>query len=454
MAHTNDMVAHIWAQGRQESARSHNGQFYCEGRALYSYGPHFVVGYIMPDGTTLITSDRYSLSTGRHISLARNALRVPAIMVPDLTKLVNAFEWLESGDKDLATQRIIHVLQNHVLTMSEDSARYLLGLVGRTRSYDKILREAERARDREEKERTKRETASRLAAAKAFDAMSDVEFMAALADVENKREYIHRHPHRRDLGIYKTPSELVGDYIRRVNQFHKAAKVQRTPALARRIEARLEVLRDRRAQLQKREDLHTKLREYRRNKNTLREKLARRESLTRLECRILAKQALFFADYPSKLISQAARLTLQRIAAECDTLEKLAAEKENRERFERDQETRAAWLAGGRLGRWFNDAHGGVMLRAVDVERDETGRITGGTLETSNGAECPLTHALRAFDMVRKLVAEGKDWKANGQTIRVGHFHIDSISRHGTLTAGCHRINYAEMVRLAEELGL
>ena len=94
------------------------------------------------------------------------------------------------------------------------------------------------------------------------------------------------------------------------------------------------------------------------------------------------------------------------------------------------------------------------MLRATGVERDDTGRITGGTLETSHGADVPLRHALKAFAFVRRVVATGQAWHANGHCIRVGHFRVDSIDTAGTMRAGCHTIHLGEMERLAAALGV
>lgn len=41
----NSMVAHLWANEKQESA--HGSNFYFEGESIYSYGRHFEVGRIV-----------------------------------------------------------------------------------------------------------------------------------------------------------------------------------------------------------------------------------------------------------------------------------------------------------------------------------------------------------------------------------------------------------------------
>ena len=48
--YSNDMVAHVWAQMNKDSGDSNNGQFYFRGPRLYSYGSHFVAGFIDAKG--------------------------------------------------------------------------------------------------------------------------------------------------------------------------------------------------------------------------------------------------------------------------------------------------------------------------------------------------------------------------------------------------------------------
>lgn len=71
-------------------------------------------------------------------------------------------------------------------------------------------------------------------------------------------------------------------------------------------------------------------------------------------------------------------------------------------------------------------------------------------IETSKGAEVPLSHAVRLLPHIRS----GEPYRHNGHTIHVGHFRIDAIDAEGNLTAGCHHIKRAEIDRVAEQLGL
>lgn len=97
---------------------------------------------------------------------------------------------------------------------------------------------------------------------------------------------------------------------------------------------------------------------------------------------------------------------------------------------------------------------GSAYVRAVGVERDTAGAITGGTLETSQGATVPLAHAVRVFRFLKQCRDAGKGWRANGRTLRAGHFSVDSVSPDGGFKAGCHAFAWAEVAELAAALGL
>lgn len=113
------------------------------------------------------------------------------------------------------------------------------------------------------------------------------------------------------------------------------------------------------------------------------------------------------------------------------------------------------WRAGrGALPSGLRHAGGRALLRAVKVERDESGAIVAGVLETSQGASVPLTHALRAFRFLKLCRDAGREWRANGKTLPVGHFRIDMIDAEGNFRAGCHSIGWQEVAALAARLGV
>jgi hypothetical protein len=128
--------------------------------------------------------------------------------------------------------------------------------------------------------------------------------------------------------------------------------------------------------------------------------------------------------------------------AEAAAIAKAEAERKAAERMAEQAETRRAWLAGEShsyrtSGGLLSDETGGALLR-----------INGDTLETSHGADVPLEHAIKAFRFVKLVRESGRTWQRNGKTIRVGHYQIDAIDSNG-FNAGCHRINWPEIERVA-----
>ena len=76
-----ETVAHLWAHKVQDNARTPSGNFYFNGPALYSYGSHFMCGYMMPDEyqrdgqpLVLVNAGSYSMTTSRHMDAMRHAM--------------------------------------------------------------------------------------------------------------------------------------------------------------------------------------------------------------------------------------------------------------------------------------------------------------------------------------------------------------------------------------------
>jgi hypothetical protein len=113
----------------------------------------------------------------------------------------------------------------------------------------------------------------------------------------------------------------------------------------------------------------------------------------------------------------------------------------------------AAWRAGDSNAILRNAYSLPVMLRIVqDSENDaRTGQLSY-SVETSRGAQVPVSHAIRGLQFVRAVVARGEAFQTNGHTFHLGHYKIDRIDVDGTLTAGCHVISYPEIERIAPEL--
>jgi hypothetical protein len=76
-------------------------------------------------------------------------------------------------------------------------------------------------------------------------------------------------------------------------------------------------------------------------------------------------------------------------------------------------------------------------------------RRMGDRLQTSRGAEVPWQAALVVFLKAQRCYATGTTWQRNGETIAIGPFQLDRIEANGDIKAGCHTIQWSEMVALA-----
>lgn len=82
--------------------------------------------------------------------------------------------------------------------------------------------------------------------------------------------------------------------------------------------------------------------------------------------------------------------------------------------------------------------------------------ITGDIVRTSQGAECPIDHAIKAINFwnSRILSPFGKKfvpYHTNGHKIPLGIFTLDSIDEHGIVKAGCHTFPAKEIQRFINQ---
>jgi hypothetical protein len=80
-----DMIAHLWMNKRQESARNSGGNFYFNGDTIYSYGSHFPIARHVEkeagDTAVLMTYRGYSNTTSKHIWMVERAIHGKKIYV-------------------------------------------------------------------------------------------------------------------------------------------------------------------------------------------------------------------------------------------------------------------------------------------------------------------------------------------------------------------------------------
>lgn len=136
-----------------------------------------------------------------------------------------------------------------------------------------------------------------------------------------------------------------------------------------------------------------------------------------------------------------------RAARRAERKQKRKAEIEQK-RFETEElpEIIWAWRAGESIRAFSRfDNRVPIMLRIIESE-------DGQEIETTLGAVFPIEHAMRALPIVERIINAGEKWEANGHSIHLGHYQIDSIDTDGTIHAGCHVIRKDEVLKLIEAL--
>lgn len=373
-------LAHVWNSQTQDEGRNNNGQLYFVGSRLYSYGSHYLVGFIMPDGSVLMNDSSYSITTSKHKSYAANATHNRRrYYVPNLTALDYALRDFESGSashvrRQRATVRA-YLIQN-AAELCEGSGEYVARLFGLSRSLPAIRREAERKAKKAKAEAERKAKAAALADAKHLAEMTAEQFALAIPDGEG-----------RDV----VSGAWIGNreqFTKRLSRAHKAASLA--------------------GQTRRKAILWERLKAIR----------------------------AFERDPEAPLIGPDAE-AIERERAR----RRIEAER-------REAERRQAWLDGQGSGR-FDDASGGALLRI----RGDLGEPEKAELETSHGARVPLLHAIKVFRFVKLIRESAGHWQRNGRTVRVGFYQLDSIDPDG-FNAGCHRINWPEIERVAKLAGV
>jgi hypothetical protein len=182
----------------------------------------------------------------------------------------------------------------------------------------------------------------------------------------------------------------------------------------------------------------------------------------------------------AEILSMAARFQVQDLPdmpeATGDLKEKAKdlaiREREKKAEQKRREEERAAQKRADDLQQ-FNDWLQGVpVLFPSSYRRHENTdhlkvSINGETVVTSQGAEAPLDHVIKALKFYdsRRVTKAFSDAHLNGETcftpyhtnghkIHLGAFVLDSIDEQGNVKAGCHRFTVEEIARFRKQWGL
>lgn len=449
-----DMVFHAFNSQTVDHGRRSDGRVYFEGATLYSYGRHYALAHIMPDGAVLLNSYKRSVSTGQHMSGARAGTRNRAqYFMPHVEDLISNFDFRDIGKPGRVrlerwlSDRYASAMRKGLEAIPDATADYLLSYTGTKPGYWLKLKARLDRKHADYLARTARETlAAAIAKGKRYAAHSDAEIMRECYRIEGveKQEYRKEPGRWSKEWVTLPPSEVLR--VGALREFESLLKSAREYGRNKTLIARLthigRMVRARVKTLQKGEHLSRELQLFMRRKTAFRADLAafNAGSLDRVGHANLAGAASYFMGFRG-----IAPDGLRKLEAACHEFERAAVEREAAERMERERAAREAWLQGegGRYGARFSDINGRALLR-----------VRGEELETSHGASVPLAHAVKAFPLIKLCRETGREWKRNGHTVRVGHFQIDAIDAQGNFKAGCHDIGWNEVERIARQLGV
>jgi hypothetical protein len=490
--YNNSQVAHVWNAQTERRGQSNNGNVYFEGAALYSYGSHFLTGYIMPDGVALLNADSYSVSTNQHQSDARSAVsNRDTFTIAGLTELRDMlqaitaenrsaarkceardiirkhaeslaaarryragasdnYEWLDSPDPE--TGRSYRVTSG---AEPETAGEYLTRLAGLpAASWPKLQREAAKAKAKREAESAKRERESKLAAARRLADLPESEWRRRGLAILNPYHNAGFTSSDADQRLKRLGLELLRA-VKTANaegfskRRRETLKRRRKEAAARMIEAAaIEAILNKRRNLRSDIALVRALADEWRGRDELPADYWRLRALGdgAEALKRLGESHAFRQSTRQRLRFQATRLaaTATRLQEEHGRLAEERHAREAELRAMKAEEQRRLWIAGeAPLVNRFDAESGGAALR-----------IKGNRLETSHGADVPLADAIRAFRFIKLCREAGREWKANGQQVRVGAFRLDWIDSDGNMKAGCHFFTWPEIERAAALAGV
>jgi hypothetical protein len=501
---SNGMTCHVWANQSQLEGRSSNGNISFHGRSLYSYGTHYLLGFIMPDRVAFLNSHNYSITTSKHQTYASRAVSGTRFYINDMTQLGDTFDrvaWImktrregkspAKENADYYSRSLVRIREALLVyadllrgngsrydratdqseVTSECAGQYLANAAGIGRAWPAIVKAAD-----------KRNVANAKASA-----IKTRKHAKALAI-----RYADMSPVDWRLHMRKDHSKYESFYDREAKALFHAQRTAKAEGLSAKRQA---MLKYRRAYALARKNGYEDL-----SAQHKRWDLVRRHIATIRSARdILAENPKLPYTAPVKHGATKAALAALGYLIECQcfpsasrermrfeiarlmgTLPALAALKDAHEaeqlareqaeyrarmevrRIERENEAKEQaekielWKKGENVRVYFDSEHGGAALR-----------VMGDMLQTSHGAEVPLSHAVKVFrfaKMIRlqnfapdgtPLVKETvTNWARNGKTIRVGHFQVDRVGSNGSFQAGCHQIAWEEVERVARAAGV
>jgi hypothetical protein len=404
----NAMVAHVWAQQKQDEGRSGNGNFSFSGPTIYSYGTpiaNIVTGTRKRKGA-LLTSQSYSVTTeGKHKNATWRAWHGngPSFTVPFLGV---------TGGRAFRHPDATNMKEVHKGNRSALFKQYQEYVARELRALRPWYGDEEKAiaafQDQAEKTRAYCEFFG-LHAPKIDHAADARKVWARFARLAAQRETPQWKAKQERAATRREERLKIAAYDRLQNEFVRYMTDET-------------------------ESQWLRLTWYAFPSNTPEKDFLENAELERNQAAGLAWRALFDAwkaggpfpeitqarNYAVLTDDESAELTVAHAAHE---MEKKAIE----------------------IQRWREGAQGSLYSLPSTLLR-----VRGDNVETSRGAVFPISHAVRSWPFILRAIGTG--WKKNGHSIPLGHFTIDEIEPSGNVKAGCHYVTFAEVSAVADTL--
>ncbi len=444
----NQEIFHQWAhqveRGGDVAGKTKDGRVFYVGRCIFSYGLHYVAGYVMPSlGAVLLNATKYSPTTTQHVFAAgTSASHLHHIWVPNLTRLVSTpgQDWRLLEAPESAEIIKAHVRDN-ALDYSRGSAEYLLGLAGSkspVEDFQSILAVAAQEK-READERWDQEKRTRLTKkAQAFADMPDGTFHEQLA------AYGHGRAGWDAFAGYQRTLPAVRTHV------HRLLKAYQTVHGGRGSPTTLATLKARYAHIRAFVQGHA----FRAEKKAEKERwgLAAqhiRDALAEPEGELVRNWLNATIESCNHVLLHKRRGLIPRLTTIGELQTRLVTRED--EIKAKEQEKQEARLKEA-LDAWLKSQTPSLPYR-LHALRPTRIRAFGGKLETTQGASVPMADALRLFPLLKRCRSRGEGWTPAGLSgLKAGPYAINRIDADGSFQAGCHLIVWSEVERLAKEL--
>lgn len=170
--------------------------------------------------------------------------------------------------------------------------------------------------------------------------------------------------------------------------------------------------------------------------------------LETFKCRSTAKEMLLkryeWTDEGKTILAEVLNST-DTLTLKFDELAKASEDKrkaQEKRKLDKDKSFVTEWKEGlHAIDSLYNKTYG----------KSDLLRLRNNKVETSKGIVIEKDVALQVYNVVEKVIQKGVNVTFKGD-LKVGLYKVDSISKEGTIRAGCHLIKASEVLRVGKQL--